>query len=286
MFAGDQSVAGSWARAIEVWLVALVVPAFGILVAARVLPDFRLTGPTSQQLLAVVVTTVLFVTGNTLLRLPVNRAVGRAQFQTAQAMSVESEEWQYAVSARRLWLLTGVSLAVTVVVVPTMLWLATSLSGWFGLPVRLSGFWPTVVGALVIAVVTKLCGMLLVLLRGLGPARRAAAWGLVEYVATLVALWLVVSVLGDDQPGSGLEQHLLTLFVLAGIFTLVQLQFTAPGLTLIVLVAINVLKLVVVGWLSTWLDAGLEISGFWTFLLAAVFLMVATGPVRLASQPR
>lgn len=290
----NESISRSRAMVGWQWVSGLVAAAAGVSVAVLLVPDFRLDGSSGGQLLAVLGIAVVVTAGTVLLPLPVNRWLRGAQDRSARAMATEPDLYasdrEFFAPARRAMFLgfagAAVRVAVAVVVMPVALWLSTWLGEAAGLPVRLLGFWPTVVAALVIAVVSGMAGSLLELLTGRSRGRRAV-WVLARYGLVLGGLWLPVLVLGGVrlEPGSWTRQ-LLTLVVLAGLFSMISFELTVPFVTTILTIAINGLKLWFLSWFSTGLEVSLRISGFVNFLLAALIVTVVILLVSLVVRAR
>lgn len=273
-------------------LTGLFVTAVGISGAALLLPDFRLDGSVAQRLLAVLAISAVFVVGIGVVPSPVYRALRRAQARNLRDMAEEPDLYasdrEFFAPVRRMWLLGGVSTAISVVLAPAVLWLSVWLCDALGLSVRLSGFWPTVIVAVVVAAAARMVGWIPALFLGRRRARTAIR-ALAAYACILAGLWLAVAVLGDVRLESGPgELQVLAMVVFTALFALVDLQVTAPGLTMVAALAINGLKLWLLSWLSTWMDITLRISGFWTFVLAALMLTIAIWLARLgrSAQPQ
>jgi len=274
-----------WARLAGQLFTSLVATAVGILIAVRLVPDFRLEGSVAQQLSTGLVIAVIFVIGIRLLPILVylflllKRVVRRGERHL-------TEEPDFGVSDLKFFapvLGAGFLGFVSVVVTPAVLWLSVWLCGVLGLPVQLSGFWPTVVAALVVAAGRRIPLWLFGLV-GPAQARKAAAWALGECAAITGGLLLAVAMLEgvwlESGPG---EQQLLTLVVLAVLFSFVELDLAIPLVAAVAaMLLVNSLTLWLLSWFSTGMDIMLKISGFWTLVLVAAIVTIATLPIRIA----
>ncbi|MEE6261024.1 hypothetical protein [Plantactinospora sonchi] len=276
----------SWARSIWGWIVTLVSTAVAIWIVVQVLPDFELTGPGTEQMLALAVITVVFLAGVGLLPLPLYWLLGRSARRNVRQMAQEPDpdasDREFFAPFRRMMVLTGVGTAVgavvTVVLAPVVLWLSARLCEVLGLPVRLSGLWPTVFAAALVAIISTMVGDLLQL-----PTGRRRAWRtlrfLAAYLLPMAGLWLTVAWLDNATLRTGDEQqHLFVLVVLAVVFARLDFEVSAPLVTLILMLVINAFKLWLLSWLSSWMILPLQISGFWTFVLAALIVTIVTLP--------
>ncbi len=122
---------------------------------------------------------------------------------------------------------------------------------------------------------------------------RFLIWVAVNALALAAATWLLegITVTG------GTERHrVLTLLLVAVVFglvnaivrpivTLLSLPFIILTLGLLVLV-INAFMLLLTSWLSRQLGLGFHVDGFWTAVLGAVVIMVATWILELLLPDR
>jgi putative membrane protein len=112
---------------------------------------------------------------------------------------------------------------------------------------------------------------------------RFLIWVVVDALALAAATWLLdgIRVTGATETG-----RVLTLLVVAVIFGLVNafvrpvvrllsLPFIILTLGLMILV-INALMLMLTGWVSEQLGLGFHVDGFWTAVLGAIVVTVAT----------
>lgn len=106
---------------------------------------------------------------------------------------------------------------------------------------------------------------------------------LVDAVALAVAAWLLA---GIRVTGDTTQEQLTTLLLVALIFGLVN-AVVAPVVKLLslpfilltlglFLVVINAALLLFTGWLSEQLGLRFEVDGFWTAVLGAIIITVAT----------
>ena len=278
----------SWVGSIWRWLVNLLVPVVTIWSAVLVLPDFTMDGTRNEQLLALAIIAVVYLAATNLLLLPIAWGTHRAVAREVREMGREPDwgvsDREFFAPFRRAALFTGAGtaggLAVTLVAAPIALWLAARLCAAIGLPVRLSGFWPIVIAAAVVAALGALLGDLLRL--PLGRRRMLRTLGFVaEYALPTLGLWLVVVLLGDARQESGPgERQLLVLVIIAALFAATQIELSAPFLTIALQVVVNALKLWLLSWASGWTILPVRISGFWTFVLAALIVTAVTWPER------
>jgi len=273
--------------------------AAGVWAAATLVRDFHINGSVSRQIPVVLVIVGVLFTATRLLPAPAYRALQRRIRRTAEHdmrasfdLDVPNDvsERKFFSALRRLWALFGalfgIQVAMGVAVGPVALHLSVRLCEALGLPVRLSGFGATVIAAWVIL---GLCPVLTYVLRaptGRIPALQAV-YVLVRQALVLSGLLLAARVLDGVRVTAGPEwRQLLVLAVLTVLFTLLAFEFSAPGLTLLFLVTFSALKLWLLSWLSTWMDPALQISGFWTFLGTALFIVALTWPIRVIDGRR
>ncbi len=112
---------------------------------------------------------------------------------------------------------------------------------------------------------------------------RFLIWVVVNALALASAAWLLegIRVTGDTT-----EDRLLTLTLVALIFGVVNavvapivkvLSIPFIILTLgLFLIVVNALMLMLTGWLAGELGLGFEVDGFWTAVLGAVIVTIAT----------
>ncbi|MEO3818005.1 hypothetical protein [Plantactinospora sp. B24E8] len=276
----------SWARSIWGWIVTLVSTAVALWIVVQVLPDFELTGSGTAQVLTLVLITVVFLAGVGLLPLPLYRLLGlrarRTIREMAQEPDLDASEREFFAPFRRMMVLSGVSTVVGITVAlalaPVVLWLSVRLCEALGLPVRLSGFWPTVLAAVLVSLISTTVGDLLRLPTGRLRILRTLRF-LARYLLPMAGLWLTVTWLDNATLGAGDgQQQLSVLVVLAVLFARLAFEVSAPLVTLVLMLVINVFKLWLLSWLSGWMIHSLQISGFWTFVLAALIVTIVTLP--------
>ena len=264
---------GRWAY----WLLCWV---FGVWVAAQLVTDFRVTGRPDQQLLAVAVVGI----GAWLLALPVRlglvRLVGRVQRWAVARLDADpfdaSPGLVFVVPALAIL----VNLAVALGLSPLALWVATLGAHAVGLPVEPLGGWPVVVAAVLAHAVASAIAPVRAWLSGRRRVRRAIAH-CAGGVLVVAALWLADVLLADVRIDAGGYPVPLVLVVLAALFCYQDVELRAPFLTTALRLAVLGLKLWATSWMSTMLVFSLHIAGFWTFVLAAVVLLVAEWVARL-----
>ncbi|GAA3801784.1 phage holin family protein [Streptomyces phyllanthi] len=258
------------------WLVMGSASTWG---AAQVTRGVELDGPAGRQALTVL--TMLAV--STLGHLPV-LAVKHGLPRLVRVDAVRRHEGAVAC------LVTVVTVGAAVVMAPLLWWLAETVCALLDLPLRISGFWPFVV----VALVDLLLGLALTALRG-SLTSKGRAQGAVGRLGRLAVcfgvLWLLTSALG----GVRLEadewwRAVIAMVVSAVLFSLLGTGFTLshdlgwPDLRRLVL---GVLPFLAVGslaggalvlWLVSWFGTGLRptlhVSGFGTFLSAGVITAV------------
>ncbi|MDQ3615696.1 MAG: phage holin family protein [Actinomycetota bacterium] len=113
-------------------------------------------------------------------------------------------------------------------------------------------------------------------------------WVVVNALALAVATWLLD---GITLTGGSTEDRVVTLLLVALIFGVVNavvrpvvktlsLPFIILTLGLLIFV-INALMLLLTSWISSQLGLGFDVDGFWTAVLGAVVVMVATWVLEL-----
>lgn len=276
----------SWIGSVWGWLVTLVSMAVAIWIVVQVLPDFELTGSGTTQVLAIAVITVVFLAGVGLLPLPLYWLLGLRARRTVGEMAREPDfgasDQEFFAPFRRMMVLSGVStivgITVALALAPVVLWLSVRLCESLGLPVRLSGLWPTIFAAVLGALISTAVGDLLRLPTGRLRILRALRF-LATYLLPMVGLWLTVTWLDNTTLGAGDgQQQVFVLVVLAVLFARLAFEVSAPLVTLVLMLVINVFKLWLLTWLSGWMVLPLQISGFWTFVLAALIVTIVTLP--------
>jgi len=118
-------------------------------------------------------------------------------------------------------------------------------------------------------------------------------WIVVNALALAVATWLLDGIMLTDITA---EDRLVTLVLVALIFGVVNalvrpivktlsLPFILLTLGLLIFV-INALMLMLTSWISGKVGLGFEVDGFWTAMLGAVIVMVATWVLELVLPDR
>ncbi len=113
-------------------------------------------------------------------------------------------------------------------------------------------------------------------------------WVVVNALALAVATWLLD---GITLTGGSTEDRVVTLLLVALIFGVVNavvrpvvktlsLPFIILTLGLLIFV-INALMLLLTSWISSQFGLGFDVDGFWTAVLGAVVVMVATWVLEL-----
>lgn len=270
--------------------------AAGVWVAVEVVRDFEINGQVHEKLLAILLVTAVIVAIFGGVSKPVYSKAERATLRAFQDAAQEPLSDPFQMSDReffapifRLWRVFALRAAVFIVDVtvlaPAALWLGAQLSSAVGLPVTLSGFWPVVVAGLVVYAIRSLVSLLI----NLVTWRLRGWWAVRALFLTLIpvaGVGLAVALLGGLhlQPATP-GQQAMALIVLAALFSKVSLEFGAPFITTIARVAGNALKLWLVAWLSGWMEIALEISSFWTLILAALIITAVNWFKRLADAP-
>ena len=117
---------------------------------------------------------------------------------------------------------------------------------------------------------------------------RFVTWLLTYAAGLAVSAWLLDGIFFDG-PANGqaeVQEKLLPLFVVALILGLVS-TFIEPVIKLIslpfiiltlgfLLLVINALMLMLTGWVAEQLDLGFRVEGFWTAVLGAIVITIAT----------
>ena len=140
------------------WVVDLGMTAAGVWIAALLVPAFDVAGSVGEQVVAVAVVTATFVAATAVVPIPLYRLVRRAFARNMTDLMEEPDfgvpDKQFFAPIRRILMnamVTGaIGLLVYLVLAPAALWLATAVLEAAGLPTRLTGFWPTIVAALVV----------------------------------------------------------------------------------------------------------------------------------------
>ena len=112
-------------------------------------------------------------------------------------------------------------------------------------------------------------------------------WVVVNALALAAAAWLLD---GISVTGASTEDRVITLVLVALIFgvintvvapvvKLLSLPFIILTLGLFLLV-VNALMLMVTGWISQETGLGFEVDGFWTAVLGAIVITLATWILR------
>jgi hypothetical protein len=232
----------------------------GVDVAARLVPGFSLGGPAAERFAAA---------------------------SLIAAAATATQAGVYRIARRVLDRPGHAPAALSVVVSPVAVWLAAWCGGGLGLAVELEGFAATVGTALVIAlavVVTALAYAAVV--AGHQPRyRRRAASMLIDYTATLAGLWLATALDAVRlEPGSVVARLvaaivLSALFMpVAGLLGLADVAFAITGSRRAVaaVAAVDLAVAVVVLWALSWLSTAtpvtLSISGFFGSLLTVLLM--------------
>jgi hypothetical protein len=167
--------------------------------------------------------------------------------------------------------------------IPVGLWLSVVVCQWLDLPLRVSGFWPFVVGAVVCYVVAEIHDTIWDLLTaGGGQDRLVRLAELIVLVGGVGVFWLLVvtfdAIRIDD--GAGWRQSLI-IVVLGALFVSVVsgVHLSASLAPISFLIVAGILWLV--SWFSTGLVLTLEVAGFGTFALAGLLGAVAMWVVKL-----
>jgi len=114
-------------------------------------------------------------------------------------------------------------------------------------------------------------------------------WVVVNALALAAAAWLLDGIRLTDRAS---EDRLITLVLVALIFGVINavvrpivktlsLPFIILTLGLLIFV-INALMLLLTSWISDQVGLGFDVDGFWTAVLGAVIVMVATWVLELA----
>jgi putative membrane protein len=109
------------------------------------------------------------------------------------------------------------------------------------------------------------------------------AWVVVNALALAAAAWLVD---GIEISGSTRQDRVVTLVVVALVFGLIN-AVLAPALKLLslpfiiltlglFLLVINAGMLMLTGWVAGQVGFGFEVAGFWTAVLGAIVVTIAT----------
>lgn len=131
-------------------LLRLASVAAGVVVAALLVVDFRLTGPASRQILAVAlmaafISAAVWAT-TSLTALLMRPSLRRAQGLLAEEADLWGSDREFFAPVRRLMLLgalqTLANLLIWLTVYPLALWASVLACGAVGLPARLTGLWP------------------------------------------------------------------------------------------------------------------------------------------------
>ncbi|HLN78406.1 MAG TPA: phage holin family protein [Nocardioidaceae bacterium] len=112
---------------------------------------------------------------------------------------------------------------------------------------------------------------------------RFLLWMFVNAVALAVAAWLIE---GIRVTGATTEDQVITLVVVALIFGVIN-AFLAPIIKLLslpfiiltlglFLIVINALMLMLTSWISEQIGFGFVVDGFWTAVLGAIVITIAT----------
>lgn len=122
---------------------------------------------------------------------------------------------------------------------------------------------------------------------------RFVLWVTVNALALAAATWLLDGIRLTDATT---EDRVVTLVLVALVFgvvnavvrplvTILSLPFILLTLGLFILV-INALMLLLTGWISEQLSLGFAVEGFWTAVLGAVVVMLATWALELVLKDR
>lgn len=116
--------------------------------------------------------------------------------------------------------------------------------------------------------------------------RIVTAW-LVNAAALAAAAWLLGSHMNIGSPGDSFASRLITLAVLAAVFTAIN-QLLTPVIKMLALpfivitlglalLVINALMLLLTGWITGVLNVDFTIDGFWWAVLASVIISIVNG---------
>ncbi|MCX4808299.1 hypothetical protein OG594_43090 [Streptomyces sp. NBC_01214] len=269
----------------------LASAAAGVAVAAVLVVDFRLTGSTGRQVLAVALMAALVSAGvwaaSSLTALLVRPSLRRARGLLTEEPDVWGSDREFFAPVRRLVFL-GVlhalvrSLAL-LAAYPLALWAGVRVCGAAGLSAHLAGLWPVFVSGLLVAAVATTVGTCFALFRR--RTSRAAARSLAAVLLNAAGLALASLVLDgvrlDAAPG---WRQALALCAVASLFLLprITLSLPVPGAASIVLVAYHCLVLWLICAASAFVDPRLHADGFWALAGAAAIMWAIEWPARLA----
>lgn len=272
-------------------LLRLASVAAGVVVAALLVVDFRLTGPASRQipavaLMAAFISAAVWAT-TSLTALLMRPSLRRAQGLLAEEADLWGSDREFFAPVRRLMLLgalqTLVNLLIWLTVYPLALWASVLTCGAVGLPARLTGLWPAFVSGLLVAAVATTARTFLALFRR--RTSRAAARSLAAVLLNAAGLALASLVLDgvrlDSAPG---WRQALALCAVACLFMLprITLSLPVPGIASIVLVGYHCLVLWLICAAFAFVDPRLHADGFWQLAGAAAIMWAAEWPARLA----
>ena len=111
---------------------------------------------------------------------------------------------------------------------------------------------------------------------------------LIRLIVNGVAIWLTALLLEGIalSEGEGIAEKVLVVAVVAVVFKLVNVvvkpvvKLLALPLTILTLglftLIINALMVLLTGWITSFLDWGLSVDGFWSALLAGLIISVVT----------
>lgn len=286
---------------------ALGLPAVAAAVwaASVTVRDFRIDGDVGSRIGAILLITAVFLAlydaiVRSLLQ-SIRSAAGQAMQSWAKKVADDDDDdpWEsdgeFFAPFRRFARLVGLQFVVSIlaltVLAPTALWLAAMLAALVGLPVTLSGFWTVVTAGIVVGAVRQATRVLVSVITWRIRGWRAVL-AIVRLLIPVAGIGLILALFdGVRLTPAPREQQILTVVVLAMLFSAITFEVSAPLVTTILRVIGNGLKLWLVAWLSSWLDLHLEVRTD-TLIWAALVLTVVnwftrfTNPRQPPAPPR
>lgn len=272
-------------KQVRYWAVIVPASAVAAWIAVMVVPAYRVGAPVVTFLLIGVVFAVLY----RYLPWPAHLALRPLERHAARLLNDEDDRDFFA-PIKFLWLVIGIRflvlLLVTVLVSPVAFWLGALLATAIGLPVRMGGFWPTVVASLIVVATRQWLAQPLRLLWGSRRLSRAIR-AFFELAIPFGGIAVAVAVLGGVRLDPGpWPRQLLTLVVLTAVSLVVTLEVTVPYVTTLLRVVGNGLKLWLLALFSEPMALSLHIDGFWWLVFAALITTGANWFLRLARPPK